>query len=97
MRGGGPCRWPPAGGMMKLGTFVESPDVINHANFHFYLMNSLQASGGQKEVLPLKYIRLLQHCLALPRWQVILNLQRGLNNRLPTLIGTIIVGLNFSF
>jgi hypothetical protein len=30
VRGGGN----PVGGAMKLGTLVELPDVINHANFH---------------------------------------------------------------
>jgi hypothetical protein len=66
----------PAGGMMKLGTFVDSPDVINHANFHWYLMTSLLASDCQKSVLPLKCKWLLQHCFALPRWQVILYLRK---------------------
>jgi hypothetical protein len=44
MHGGGT----PLGGVMKLGTFVHPPDVVNHANFHLYVMNILQASGGQK-------------------------------------------------
>jgi hypothetical protein len=43
-------RWvrTPVGGMMKLATFVEPLDVINHANFHLKEMNSLQMSGGSK-------------------------------------------------
>ena len=44
MRGGGT----PGDGEMKLGTFVELMDIINHANFHLYLMTSFWASGGQK-------------------------------------------------
>ena len=32
----------PKGGMMKLCTFVELQDVINHAKFHLYLMNGLR-------------------------------------------------------
>ena len=44
MRGGGT----PEDGEMKLGTFVEPMDVINHANFHLYLMISFGASGGSK-------------------------------------------------
>ena len=62
----------PIGGMMKLGTFVDVPDVMNHANFHLRVMGSLGAGrGSRRGVLPLKCIWLLQHCLALPRWQVI--------------------------
>jgi hypothetical protein len=26
----------PVDGMMKLGTFVEPLDILNHANFHLY-------------------------------------------------------------
>jgi hypothetical protein len=36
MRGGGTL----GGGMMILGTFVEPPDVMNHANSHLHRMNS---------------------------------------------------------
>ena len=36
------------GGMMKLGTFIDPPDVINHASFHPYMVNTLRRSGGQK-------------------------------------------------
>ena len=61
----------PAGGMMKFDTFVDSPGVINHANFYCYLMASLPASDCQKSGFPLECIWLLQHCPALPRWQVI--------------------------
>jgi hypothetical protein len=35
MRGGGT----PVDGMMKLGAVVELLDIINHANFHVYLMD----------------------------------------------------------
>jgi hypothetical protein len=67
MRGGGT----PEGDQMKLGTFVELLDVMNRANFHISLMDSLWAiARGKKEVLPVKCKRLLQPCLALPRWQV---------------------------
>jgi hypothetical protein len=45
MRGGGT----PVGGMIKLGTFVELPEVINHANFHLYQVISLRASGQSKK------------------------------------------------
>ena len=38
----------PVGGMMVLGTLVEPPDVMNHANSHLHRMNSLRASRGQK-------------------------------------------------
>jgi hypothetical protein len=61
----------PEGGELKLGTFVKLMDVINYTNFYLFLMNSFWASGGVKnEDLPLKGIWLLQHCLALPRWQL---------------------------
>jgi hypothetical protein len=33
---------------VKLGTFVEVLDVINHASFHFCVMSSLEAGGGSK-------------------------------------------------
>jgi hypothetical protein len=46
-------------------------DLINNANFYFFLMNSFRASRGSKMDLPLKGKWLLQHCLALPRWHVI--------------------------
>jgi hypothetical protein len=42
----------PVGGTMKLCTFVAPEDVINHANFHLYLMNSLRASEGSKKEFP---------------------------------------------
>jgi hypothetical protein len=41
MRGGGTR----IGGMMKIGTFVELPDVSSRANFHLHRMGILQASG----------------------------------------------------
>jgi hypothetical protein len=60
----------PEDGELKLGTFVELADVINHTNFYLFRMNSFRASGVKNEDLPLKGIWLLQHCLALPRWHV---------------------------
>jgi hypothetical protein len=45
MRGGGT----PEGGMMKLGTFVDTPDVMTHANFHLHLMNTFRASRESKK------------------------------------------------
>jgi hypothetical protein len=65
-RGGGT----PAGKIMILGTFVDLLEVINHASLHLHMMNSLRASGGQEKGFSLKCMRLLQHCLALPRWQI---------------------------
>jgi hypothetical protein len=44
MRGGGT----PKDGELKLGTFVELIDIINHTNFYLFLMNSFRASGGSK-------------------------------------------------
>jgi hypothetical protein len=44
VRGGGT----PVGGLMKLDTFVDIPDVMNHANFHLRVISSLGAGGGQK-------------------------------------------------
>jgi hypothetical protein len=44
MRGGGT----PKDGELKLGTFVEPMDIINHTNFYLFLMNSFRASGGSK-------------------------------------------------
>jgi hypothetical protein len=41
-------RGTPKDGELKLGTFVERMDVINHTNFYLFLMNSFRASGGQK-------------------------------------------------
>jgi hypothetical protein len=38
----------PIVGMMKLGTLVDVPNVMNRANFHLHLMSSLRASGGSK-------------------------------------------------
>jgi hypothetical protein len=38
----------PKDGELKLRTFVELMDVINHTNFYLFLMNSFQASGGSK-------------------------------------------------
>jgi hypothetical protein len=38
----------PKDGELKLGTFVELMDVMNHTNFYLFLMNSFRASGGQK-------------------------------------------------
>jgi hypothetical protein len=37
------------GGIMKLGTFVDVADVINHAKFHLPKINILRASGGSKK------------------------------------------------
>jgi hypothetical protein len=37
----------PEGGVMKFGTLVEVPDVMNYANFHLDWMNSFCASSGQ--------------------------------------------------
>jgi hypothetical protein len=44
VRGGGT----PIGGMMKFGTFVDVPDVMNHAEFHLRVMSSLRAGWGSK-------------------------------------------------
>jgi hypothetical protein len=47
----------PKDGELKLGTFVEFMDVINHTNFYlFHVMNSFRASSGgvKNEDLPLK-------------------------------------------
>jgi hypothetical protein len=33
---------------LKLGTFVELMDLINHTNFYLFLVNSFRASGGSK-------------------------------------------------
>ena len=44
MRGGGT----PRGGKILLGTLVDTPDVMNHANSHLPRMNGLRASRGQK-------------------------------------------------
>jgi hypothetical protein len=38
----------PSGGMMKLGTFIDLLDVINHANFNLHMMIILRASGESK-------------------------------------------------
>jgi hypothetical protein len=38
----------PENGELKLGAFVELADIINHTIFYLFLMNSFQASGGQK-------------------------------------------------
>jgi hypothetical protein len=38
----------PKNGELKLGTFVELMDIINHTSFYLFLMNSFRASGGQK-------------------------------------------------
>jgi hypothetical protein len=38
----------PKDGKLKLGTFVELADIINHTNFYLFLMNSFRASGGSK-------------------------------------------------
>jgi hypothetical protein len=38
----------PIGGLMKLGTFVDVPDVMNYAYFHLRVMSSLGAGGGSK-------------------------------------------------
>jgi hypothetical protein len=35
-------------GKLKLGTFVELMNLINHAKFYSFLMNSFRASGGSK-------------------------------------------------
>jgi hypothetical protein len=40
------------GGMMKLGTFLDILDVINHTSFHRRVMNTLRASGGSKRAFP---------------------------------------------
>jgi hypothetical protein len=42
VRGGGT----PIGGIMKFGTIVDVPDVINLANFHICSMSSLGAGWG---------------------------------------------------
>jgi hypothetical protein len=39
---------PPLGGMMKLCTFVDPLDVMNHTTFHHHMMNILRASRGRK-------------------------------------------------
>jgi hypothetical protein len=33
---------------MKLGTFIDPLDVMNHANFHLYTRIILRVSGDQK-------------------------------------------------
>jgi hypothetical protein len=38
----------PKDGELKLGTFVELMDVINHTNFYLFLMNSFRVSGRSK-------------------------------------------------
>jgi hypothetical protein len=38
----------PKDGEVKLGMFVELADLINHANFYLFRMNSFRASGSQK-------------------------------------------------
>jgi hypothetical protein len=38
----------PVGGLMKLGTLVDVPDVMNHASFHVRVNSSLGASGVSK-------------------------------------------------
>jgi hypothetical protein len=38
----------PKDGELKLGTFVELMDIMNHTNFYLFLMNSFRASGGSK-------------------------------------------------
>jgi hypothetical protein len=42
------CGRTPPGGKMKLDTFVDPLDVINHAKFNLHSMNILRASGGRK-------------------------------------------------
>jgi hypothetical protein len=37
---------------MKLGTFVDVLDVMNHAKFHLHKMNILRSSGGHKRGFP---------------------------------------------
>jgi hypothetical protein len=44
VRGGGT----PRGGEMKLRIFVDILNVINHANFHRFVVLTLRASGGSK-------------------------------------------------
>jgi hypothetical protein len=61
----------PSGGMMKLGTVVELPNVMYRAKFHSCLMNSLRASGGQRRG---SHLELHAHSTvpcATARWQVI--------------------------
>jgi hypothetical protein len=55
------------GGELKLGTFVEHMDIINHANFYLCLMNIFRDNGVKNKDLPLNGKWLLRHCLALPR------------------------------
>jgi hypothetical protein len=38
----------PKDGELKLDTFVELVNIINHTSFYLFLMNSFRASGGQK-------------------------------------------------
>jgi hypothetical protein len=38
----------PNNGELKLGTFVELADFINHTNFYLFRMNSFWTSGGSK-------------------------------------------------
>jgi hypothetical protein len=57
------------GGNMKLGTFVEPLDVMNHATFHLYLMISLRVAKSQKRGFAFEMH--MAHCPALPLWQVI--------------------------
>jgi hypothetical protein len=36
-------------GIMKLGTFLDVPDVMNRVNFHLRVRSILRAGEGQKE------------------------------------------------
>jgi hypothetical protein len=38
----------PKDGELKLGTFVERINIINHTKFYLFLMNSFRASWGSK-------------------------------------------------
>jgi hypothetical protein len=58
--------------MMKLGTFVDVPDVMNLANFHIHVMNILRAGIGSKMAFSLCIAYGSYNiAFALPRWQVI--------------------------
>jgi hypothetical protein len=47
---------------LKLGTFVDLVEIINHTNFHLFLMNIFGLVGVKFEDLPLKGIWLLLPC-----------------------------------
>jgi hypothetical protein len=71
----------PIGGMMKLGTFVDVPDVMNLANFHIHVMNILRAGIGSKMAFSLCIAYGSYNiAFALPRWQVITSRSNKSNN-----------------